>query len=113
MAQGEPLRGKRLGIPASFWNGLECDVEAVAKSARAKLADAGVVLVDADMAGLFEQNGKVSFVVALHEPIADIPAHLKASGIEGITLADIAGQTRSPDVHAAAGAIAADAFGAA
>jgi mandelamide amidase len=113
MAQAEPLRGKRFGIPASFWSGLDRDVENVAKSARAKLADAGVVLVDADMAGLFEQNGKVSFVVALHEPIADIPAYLKASGIEGITLADIAGQIASPDVQGAFGAITADAFGAA
>jgi indoleacetamide hydrolase len=113
MAQAEPLRGKRLGIPASFWSGLDRDVEAVAKAARAKLADAGVVLVEADMAGLFEQNGKVSFVVALHEPVADIPAYLKASGIEGITLADIAGQIASPDVAGAFGAITADAFGAA
>jgi indoleacetamide hydrolase len=112
MAQAEPLRGKRLGIPASFWSGLDRDVEAVAKAARAKLADAGVVLVEADMAGLFEQNGKVSFVVALHEPIADIPAYLKASGIDGITLADIAGQIASPDVRGAFGAITADAFGA-
>src|SRR6266704_4839943 len=71
MANAEPLRAKRLGIPAVFWSGLDRDVEAVAKAAREKLADAGVVLVDADMAGLFEQNGKASFVVALHEPIAD------------------------------------------
>ena len=113
MASAEPLRGKRLGIPASFWSGLDRDVEAVALAARAKLADAGVVLVDADMPGLFEQNGKVSFVVALHEPIADIPAYLKASGIEGITLADIAGKIASPDVRGAFGAITADAFGAA
>jgi indoleacetamide hydrolase len=113
MAQAEPLRGKRLGIPAAFWSGLDREVEAIAKAARAKLADAGVVLVDADLPGLFEQNGKVSFVVALHEPIADIPAYLKASGIEGITLADIAGKIACPDVAGAFGAITADAFGAA
>ena len=112
-AQAEPLRGKRLGIPASFWSGLDRDVEVIAKAAREKLAEAGVVLVDADMAGLFEQNAKVSFVVALHEPIADIPAYLKASGIEAITLADIAGKIASPDVAGAFGAITADAFGAA
>jgi indoleacetamide hydrolase len=113
MAKAEPLRGKRLGIPAVFWNGLDRDVEAVMKAARAKLADAGVVLVDIDMPGLFEQNAKVSLPVALHEPIADIPAYLKASGIEGITLADIAGKIASPDVKGAFGAITADAFGAA
>src|SRR6266481_644911 len=113
MAKAEPLRGKRLGIPAVLWSGLDRDVETVGKAARAKLADAGVVLVDADIAGLFEQNAKVSFPVALHEPIADIPAYLKASGIEGITLADIAGKIASPDVKGAFGAITADAFGAA
>ena len=113
VASAEPLRGKRLGIPASFWSGLDRELEAVAIAARAKLADAGVVLVDADLPGLFEQNAKVSFPIALHEPIADIPAYLKASGIEGITLADIAAKIASPDVQGAFGAITADVFGAA
>jgi Asp-tRNA(Asn)/Glu-tRNA(Gln) amidotransferase A subunit family amidase len=112
IAAAEPLRGKRLGIPATLWNGLDRDVEAVTKAARAKLADAGVVLVDVDIAGLFEQNAKVSFPVALHEAIADIPAYLKASGMESMTLADIAGKIASPDVKGAFGAITADAFGA-
>jgi Asp-tRNA(Asn)/Glu-tRNA(Gln) amidotransferase A subunit family amidase len=62
---------------------------------------------------LFEQNAKVSFPVALHEPLADIPAYLKASGIEGITLADIAAMVACPDVQGAFGAITADVFGAA
>ena len=113
VARPEPLRGKRLGIPAAFWNGLDRDLEAVTKAARAKLADAGVVLVDVDMPGLFEQNAKVSFPVALHEPIADIPAYLEASGIKDVTLADIAAKIASPDVKGAFGAITADAFGAA
>jgi Asp-tRNA(Asn)/Glu-tRNA(Gln) amidotransferase A subunit family amidase len=113
MVSAEPLRGKRLGIPATFWSGLDRELEAVAKAACAKLADAGIVLVDADITGLFELNDKVSFPVALHEPIADIPAYLKASGIEGITLADIAAAIASPDVQGAFGAITADVFGAA
>jgi indoleacetamide hydrolase len=113
MVSAAPLRGKRLGIPASFWSGLDRQLEAVVMAARAKLGAAGIVLVDVDMPGLFEQNGKVSFPVALHEPIADIPAYLKASGIDGITLADIAAQIASPDVAGAFGAITADVFGAA
>jgi mandelamide amidase len=113
MASAEPLRGKRLGIPAAFWNGLDRELETVAKTARQQLANAGVVLIDVDIVGLFELNEKVSFPVALHEPIADIPAYLKASGIEGITLADIAGAVASPDVKGAFGAITADVFGAA
>ena len=103
----------RLGTPACFWSGLDRDVEAVARAACARLTAAGAVLVDVDMPGLFEQNEKVSFVVALHEPIADIPAWLAASGIEGITLSDIAAGVVSPDVVGAFGAITADAFGAA
>ncbi len=113
MAAAEPLHGKRLGIPASFWTGLDRELETVVIAARAKLADAGVILVDVDMTGLFEQNAKVSFPVALHEPVADIPAYLKASGIEGITLADIAAMVACPDVQGAFGAITADVFGAA
>jgi indoleacetamide hydrolase len=115
MAKAEPLSGKRLGIPAAFWGGLDRDLETVVKAARAKLADAGIVLVDVDMPGLFEQNAKVSFPIALHEPIADFPAYIKASElVDGtITLADIAGKIASPDVKGAFGAITADAFGAA
>jgi Asp-tRNA(Asn)/Glu-tRNA(Gln) amidotransferase A subunit family amidase len=113
IASAEPLRGKRLGIAASFWSGLDRELEAVVQVARVKLADAGVVLVEADIPELFELNSKVSFPVALHEPIADIPAYLKASGIAGITLADIAGGIASPDVQGAFGAITADVFGAA
>ena len=113
VASAEPLRGKRLGIPASFWSGLDRELASVAIAARTKLADAGVVLVDVDMPGLFEQNAKVSFPIALHEPVADIPAYLRASGIEGITLADIAAKVASPDVQGAFGAITADVFGAA
>jgi indoleacetamide hydrolase len=113
IAVAVPLQGKRLGIPAAFWSGLDRDLETVTKAARAKLADAGAVLVDVDMPGLFELNAKVSFPIALHEPIADIPAYLKATGITDITLADIVAQIASPDVKGAFGAITADAFGAA
>src|ERR1700704_3473776 len=45
MATQEPLRGKRLGIPAIFWSRLDRDVDAVMKAARVKLEEAGVVLV--------------------------------------------------------------------
>ncbi|HEU0082045.1 MAG TPA: indoleacetamide hydrolase [Bradyrhizobium sp.] len=113
LAVAEPLRGKRFGVPAVLWGGLDRDLENVMKDARQKLEGAGAVFVDADIVGLFEQNAKVSFPVALHEPIADFPAWLKASGIEDITLADIAGKIASPDVKGAFGAIMADAFGAA
>src|SRR4051794_25400900 len=112
MAVAEPLRGKRFGIAASLWAGLDPDVEDVMKAARQKLEGAGAVFVEADMVGLFEKNEKVSSPLALHEPIEDFPAYLKASDIPDITLADIAAKIASPDVKGAFGAITADAFGA-
>lgn len=107
------LKGLRIGIPASFWAGLDSQVAAVMAAAKSKLAAAGVVFVDVDTAGLAALNNNVSFQIALHEPIADIPAYLAATGVTGITLADIAAQVASPDVKGAYDAIVADAFGAA
>jgi mandelamide amidase len=113
IASVENLRGKRLGVPAILWSDLDRELQDVAKAARSKLEGAGVVLVEVDIPSLFEQNQKVSFPLALHEPISDIPAYLKASGIQGVTLEDIVAQISSPDVKGAFGAIAGDAFGAA
>ena len=106
-----PLRGLRIGVPASFWAGLDAQVAAVMAAARDKLRAAGVVFVDVDIPTLAEVNAKVSFQLALHEPIADIPAYLAATGVTGISLADIAAGVASPDVKGAFGAILADAFG--
>jgi mandelamide amidase len=107
------LKGLRLGVPASFWAGLDTQVATVMAAAKVKLAAAGVVFVDVDTVGLMALNDKVSFQIALHEPIDDIPAYLAATGVTGITVADIAAQVASPDVKGAFGAILVDAFGAA
>ena len=95
------LAGLRVGVPGSFWAGLDPQVAAVMASARARLASAGVVFVDADTEGLRALNDKVSFQVALHEPIADIPAYLAATGVSGIGLREIAAAIASPDVKGA------------
>ncbi len=105
------LKGLRMGVPASFWNGLDTSLSAVVMAARQKLMDAGVVMVDVDMAGIMALNDNISFPVALHEPIADIPAYLAATGASGITVQSIANQVASPDVKGAFGAITADALG--
>lgn len=111
MASAIDLHGKRFGVPPSMWGGLDSDLLNVVAAARRKLTDAGAELIGKDIEGLSDLNAKLSFPIALHEPIEDIPAYLKASGIEGITLADIATKIASPDVKGAFGAITADAFG--
>jgi mandelamide amidase len=111
MASAIDLHGKRFGVPPSMWGGLDSGLLDVVAAARKKLTGAGAELIGKDIDGLADLNAKLSFPIALHEPIEDIPAYLKASGIEGITLADIAAKIASPDVKGAFGAITADAFG--
>jgi mandelamide amidase len=110
-ARPVPLVGLRLGMPLSFQAGMAREVAEVMGRACARLVQAGAELVEVEIPGLFELDAKVSFQVALHEPIEDIPAYLAASGIEGIGLADVAAQVASPDVQGAFSAILADAFG--
>ena len=101
LARAEPLRGKRFGVPPALWEGLDHDLRAIMRTCVDKLAAAGVTLVDADLTGVFEQASKVAFPMAMHEPLAAFPDYLQASGIEGITLADIVAGIANPDVKAA------------
>ena len=113
MVAAADLKGLRLGVPASLWAGLDRGLAEVVNAARNQLLAAGVVLVDVDLVGLAELNAQVSSQIALHEPLADIPAYLAASGIQGISLTDIVAQLASPDVKGAMGAVMADVYGAA
>ncbi len=103
------LKGLRLGVPASFWTGLDSQVQAVCEAACKKLIDSGVVLVDVDLAGLMALNDQVSFQIALTEPKTDIPNYLLANGMT-LGLSDINAGLSSPDVKGVFGAILADAF---
>jgi Asp-tRNA(Asn)/Glu-tRNA(Gln) amidotransferase A subunit family amidase len=111
MPTAKPLAGLRMGIPASFWRGLDNSLSVVAMASRQRLVDAGVVMVDVDMPGVMALNDKISFPIALHEPIADIPAYLAAVGADRITLQSLANQIASPDVRGVFEAITADALG--
>ena len=70
---------------------------------------AGVEMVDVDP-DVFELNNQISFIVALHEPLEDVPNYLKASGIN-MGLKDIVEKVVSPDVKGAMGAVMGDVFG--
>ncbi len=105
------LKGLRIGIPAAFWSGLDDSVKPVAEAAKKKLADAGVVFVNGDLTGIMELNGSMSFPIALHEPVAAIPAYLSANNAPVKTVAAVIAGLASPDVQGAFGAIAGDVFG--
>ena len=107
------LAGLKVGIPAAFWTDLDDGVKTVADAAKKKLADAGVVFVDADLAGIMALNDAISFPIALHEPIAAIPTYLSANNAPVNTVAQVQAGLASPDVVGAFGAIAGDVFAAA
>lgn len=104
------LKGLRIGVPASFWAGMDTQLSAVMDTAKAKLAGVGMVFVDVDTVGLAALNDKVSSPIVAHELIIDIPAYLAATGVIGITVDDIAAQVASPDVKGIFGAILGGAF---
>lgn len=107
------LKGLKIGIPSSFWTGLDDSVKVVADACKDKLAAAGVVFVDADLVGVMAKNDEVSFQIALHEPVSAIPAYLTANNSPVHTVQQVNDQLASPDVIGAFGAILGDVFGAA
>ena len=108
------LKDLKIGLPSAFWADLDDSVKPVADAAKKKLADAGVVFVEAssaDLAGIMALNGSMSFPIALHEPVAAIPAYLTANGAPVTTVAAVIAGLASPDVQGAFKAIAGDVFG--
>jgi mandelamide amidase len=107
------LKGLKIGLPAAFWTGLDDSVKLVADATKKKLADAGVVFVEADLTGIMALNDAISFPIALHEPVQAIPAYLSANSAPVLNVAQVSAQLASPDVQGAFGAITGDVFGAA
>ena len=92
------LRGLRVGVPrAVFWKNLDAETERLATAALDRLRDAGAVLVEVDMPGLAELNGKVSFPVALYEANVDLTRYLKRYRIP-LDIKGLAERIASPDV---------------
>jgi mandelamide amidase len=92
------LAGLRIGVDrAVFFRNLDTEVEQVTSAALDRLRQAGAEIVEVDMAGLVDLNGKVSFPVALYEANVDLSAYLKRYRIP-LDLPGLAAQIASPDV---------------
>ncbi len=92
------LRGLRVGIPrAVFWKNLDAETEQLATAALDRLRGAGADLVEVDLPGLAELNGKVSFPVALYEANVDLTRYLKRYRI-ALDIKGLAERIASPDV---------------
>ncbi|WP_019936221.1 indoleacetamide hydrolase [Bordetella sp. FB-8] len=88
----------RLGVlSAGAWQDLDPGVAAVCEAALAKLADAGITLIDVSVDKLQALNAAIGFPVALYELVRDLPAYLHAGG-SALTLVELADGIGSPDV---------------
>ena len=98
------LSGLRIGLPrAYFWDNLDTELAAIMNTAVQRLTTAGVVFVNADLAGIGALNDNISFPVALYETYVDLPKYLLAEG-STLTIDQVAAQISSPDVQGAFGA---------
>jgi mandelamide amidase len=94
-----PLPGLRVGVyREGFWKNLDAETERLAIAALDRLREAGVEVVEVDMPGLAELNGKVSFPVALYEAGVDLPRYLRRHRI-ALDLRGLADRIASPDVQ--------------
>lgn len=89
----------RLGVPRSFYYAnLDAQSTVVVDTALARLADAGITLVDADPADVEDLLAKTAFPIALYEVKHDLPEYLHAHDV-GVTFSELAAGVASPDVQ--------------
>jgi mandelamide amidase len=108
LVTGEPARetpGRlRLGVPRrGYFDDLHPEVAACTQRALDRLADAGVDLVEVDVADAHDLDAECGFPIVFFEIAEDLPAYLATlPGPEReLTFADVLAQVASPDVRGA------------
>lgn len=98
VVKAAPLRGVRLGIPRKqCWVDLDPEVERCAQKALKKLEQAGVELIDVDIADIVAIDREHGFPIAVYESPMDIAEYLIA-GNAGVTYKQLFQQLVSPPV---------------
>jgi mandelamide amidase len=95
-------RPVRLGVPRiGFYDDLHPEVAATVARALDRLADAGVVLVEVDVAGAHALDAECGFPIVFFEIARELPAYLASlPGPESrLTFGDVLAQVASPDVR--------------
>ncbi|HET9070021.1 MAG TPA: amidase family protein [Amaricoccus sp.] len=93
------LAGLRLGVAASFTEGLGAEVAAVWREVLSRLAAAGVVLVEVDAGEIRRWNAEVSFPIVFHEARRDLRAYLERHA-PGVSIEAVVAGILSADVRA-------------
>ena len=93
------LEGLRIGVPRRhFWENLDTELGQICDSVLPRLKEAGVVLVEVDMAEEAALDAEAGFPIALYETVGDLDHYLAEHHV-GLDFAAIAKRTASPDVN--------------
>ena len=97
------LDGLRIGVPRGhFWEDLDDEVGRVLEPVLAQLRDAGVVLVEGDVADVAPSIAQRALPIALYEFVTDLNDYLTEHDT-GLDFARVVAQAKTDDVGAAAG----------
>src|SRR5882672_11288150 len=93
-----PLKGLRVGVCRPlFFRSLDVETERLTEATLDRLQAAGAEIVEVDMPGLVDLNGKIGFPVALYEANVDLTRYLKRYRI-ALDIKGLAERIASPDV---------------
>jgi indoleacetamide hydrolase len=95
------LKGLRLGLPRGyFWENLDAELAAILEAALARLREAGVVLVEGDVANVAALDAAAGFPILLYETVIELERYL-AEHETGLDFASLMAQVKSPSVKRA------------
>jgi Asp-tRNA(Asn)/Glu-tRNA(Gln) amidotransferase A subunit family amidase len=95
------LRGLRLGVPRGyFWEDLDAELGRILEAVLARLREAGVVLVEGDVADVAALDAAAGFPIALYELVPDLDRYL-AEHETNLDFARLLKQVKSPAVKTA------------
>ena len=95
-----PLDRLRIGVPRHpFWDNLDPELGRICDAALQRWAEAGVELVELDLAEVMKLEEAAGFPIALHEVVTDLDRYLAEHGC-GLDFGALAERAASPDVKA-------------
>ena len=95
------LKGLRLGVPRGyFWEHLDAELATLLEAALARLREAGVVLVEGDVADVAALDAAAGFPILLYETVIELERYL-AEHDTGLDFVSLMAQVKSPSVKQA------------
>jgi mandelamide amidase len=90
-----PLRRLRLGVPATYWNGLDEQIERVTTTALKKLSDAGADIVRVDLPEVIWSDMETVMDILSYEVVANETAFLRDQST-GVSFDQLISQMSAP-----------------